>query len=446
MIDIKNKDIQESVEKEKALIEELAALEAKGTKGGGKYEETAEKLYEIGDLIQKQREELAKLEQANADITLQVENQEAAHGRAGQLLESNYKTAVKQREIAEAKAALAKKEADAEKLKSEEKRKQLELERQLEKAREANVSAQRELLSMNDPVAASLADIDDRFADDIAALKAAGEEYSAIVALSERLKAQVKVDDLIKQADRIKVEFEASDRSKEQLEAYRAEIASIQSEIDGLGGGEADQQDAITAQIEAANNALTRTQSLVKELGDNIQANITDVFGQLLSGAMSFEDAMRTILSNILNQIGQILAQQAMMTMFGGMTGGAGLGSTLASYFHTGGLSDSKGGRSALLPSYLFEMTKFRYKTGGIAGLEPDEIPAVLHVGEEVLTKNDPRHRNNGGLSGGISGITIINQLDRDEMSEALISSSVGQKAVLNAIKANKADVKNLMA
>jgi DNA repair exonuclease SbcCD ATPase subunit len=441
MIDIKNKDIQESLNKEKALIEELASLEAAGIKGGGKYEETAEKLYEIGDLIAKQREELAKLEQANADIALQVENQEAAHRRSGQLLESNYQTSVKQREIAEAKAALAKKEADEEKRQTEENRKQLEL----DKLRKANSDAARELLSMDDPVAASLADIDDRFTADIEALKAAGEEYSAIVQLSERLKNQVRVDDLIKEADRIKIEYEASDRSKEQLEAYRAEIARIQSEIDGFGGGEADQQDAMTAQIEAANNALTSTQSLVKELGDNIQENITDVFVQLLSGAMSFEDAMRTILSNILNQIGQILAQQAMMTMFGGMTGGAGLGSTLASYFHTGGLSDSKGGRSALLPSYIFEMTKFRYKTGGIAGLEPDEIPAVLHKGEEVLTANDPRHRNNGGLSAGTSGITIINQLDRDEMSEALISSQVGQKAVLNAIKANKADVKNLI-
>ncbi len=43
-----------------------------------------------------------------------------------------------------------------------------------------------------------------------------------------------------------------------------------------------------------------------------------------------------------------------------------------------------------------------RYHSGGIAGLKPREVPAVLEEGEEVLPADHPRHMNNfksGGLS-----------------------------------------------
>ncbi|GAB1388998.1 hypothetical protein MASR1M6_11790 [Rubrivivax sp.] len=38
---------------------------------------------------------------------------------------------------------------------------------------------------------------------------------------------------------------------------------------------------------------------------------------------------------------------------------------------------------------------------GGIAGLMPNEVPAVLERGEEVLTADDPRHRRNMGRGSG---------------------------------------------
>ena len=53
-----------------------------------------------------------------------------------------------------------------------------------------------------------------------------------------------------------------------------------------------------------------------------------------------------------------------------------------------------------------------KYHTGGIAGYDSDnvsrqlarnEVPTVLLRGEEVLTEQDPRHRNNLRLSSGVS-------------------------------------------
>ncbi len=50
-----------------------------------------------------------------------------------------------------------------------------------------------------------------------------------------------------------------------------------------------------------------------------------------------------------------------------------------------------------------------RFHTGGVTGLAPDEIPIIAQRGEEVLTRNDPRHRDNGGLGGGAPNITVNN-------------------------------------
>lgn len=72
---------------------------------------------------------------------------------------------------------------------------------------------------------------------------------------------------------------------------------------------------------------------------------------------------------------------------FGGLFGGGGdglLDGLGALFLHHGGIAGKDGSPT-------------RYHTGGIAGLMPDEVPAILRRGEEVLTQRDPRHRSNGG-------------------------------------------------
>ena len=51
---------------------------------------------------------------------------------------------------------------------------------------------------------------------------------------------------------------------------------------------------------------------------------------------------------------------------------------------HSGGIAGNA--RRTTLPFY---------HNGGIAGLRPDDIPLIAKRGEEIITQNDPRHRNN---------------------------------------------------
>lgn len=89
------------------------------------------------------------------------------------------------------------------------------------------------------------------------------------------------------------------------------------------------------------------------------------------------------------------------------------LGNIFSGMFHDGGVVGAGGGARMVHPAY-FERAP-RYHRGGIAG---DEVPAVLRRNEEVITRNDPRHRYNGGGMGKVR-IEIVNQGQPQEVVSA---------------------------
>ena len=68
-------------------------------------------------------------------------------------------------------------------------------------------------------------------------------------------------------------------------------------------------------------------------------------------------------------------------------------------------------------------------------GLQPNEVPAILQQGEEVLTKQDPRHRNNGGLPSNSSDqpITVVNSFDPIDALGKALASTKGRKVLIEA-------------
>jgi lambda family phage tail tape measure protein len=85
----------------------------------------------------------------------------------------------------------------------------------------------------------------------------------------------------------------------------------------------------------------------------------------------------------------------------GGSTGSggdvlSGIGTFLAGLFHAGGIASETGVRSRLVDPAIF-LAAPRYHAGGIAGLQPDEIPAILKRGEAVLTERQVAAMGKGG-------------------------------------------------
>lgn len=91
----------------------------------------------------------------------------------------------------------------------------------------------------------------------------------------------------------------------------------------------------------------------------------------------------------------------------GGLVGLLGGGLAATGFAHTGGIIGSKSLMHKLMSPAIFR-DAHRFHSGGVIGLKPNEVPIVGLKGEEVLTEDDPRHRNNLG-KGGSSGGGMVN-------------------------------------
>jgi hypothetical protein len=103
---------------------------------------------------------------------------------------------------------------------------------------------------------------------------------------------------------------------------------------------------------------------------------------------------------------------------------------------HDGGVAGSDVTfRRSVAPEWF--TNAMRYHGGGIAGLRPDEVPAILQRGEEVLTASDARHRANGGAGAAPVNVRNVNLFDPADMLEKALVTRRGERVVLNIVQNN---------
>lgn len=184
------------------------------------------------------------------------------------------------------------------------------------------------------------------------------------------------------------------------------------------------------AQTATANavSAIDRFSQAIAE-GSNVMSSLRDAFLQFAS--------------DFLRQIAQMILQQIIFNAISGALGGA--GGAGAGVAHGGGIVGALGTNRTVSPSWF--TNAMRYHSGGIAGLRPDEVPAILQRGEEVLTREDPRHRLNGGAGGGEAPkVTVVNTLDPSEFISKGLGTRKGDTAVLNWMRANSGAVRQAIS
>lgn len=115
---------------------------------------------------------------------------------------------------------------------------------------------------------------------------------------------------------------------------------------------------------------------------------------------------------------------------------------------HGGGIIGQLGASRRVSP--LWFAAALRYHSGGVAGLRPDEVPTILQRGEEVITRNDVRHRFNGGGAaaqpggGGGEPISQILAIGEDQIANAMRSAS-GRKVILTHIRTERETVRAIL-
>lgn len=248
------------------------------------------------------------------------------------------------------------------------------------------------------------------------------------------------------------------DRINEVTAAYREALVAARSFWLSQNQSDPSVQSAlasIDAAIRGVDSLGSRSIVTSEQINDMIAGgavNAMDRFAESVvageSVVDSFKGAFLEMAANFLREIAQMIAQQAILNMLGGgadSSGGAVAGiltNAVSGLFRHSGGPVSGSGITRQFPAALFAGAQ-RYHTGGIAGLRPNEVPIVAERGEEVLTRRDPRHRDNGGLRGrsGGGGTTlntkIVNVIDPAEIVTAALATTPGQQVFMNFIAAN---------
>ena len=175
--------------------------------------------------------------------------------------------------------------------------------------------------------------------------------------------------------------------------------------------------DSATGLEKAAISLRSSLEQMKQSFAENaLQAGadaLSGLFNDLASGSKSAGDAVRDFARNVALSIAQlaakILATWATLQFINLLPGGPAVLKAMdltAGVKHGGGMAGT--GPLRRVNPLLFAGAP-RYHSGGMVGLKPGEVPAILQTGEEVLSRRDPRNAANGGSG---TNVRIINSID----------------------------------
>jgi len=218
------------------------------------------------------------------------------------------------------------------------------------------------------------------------------------------------------------------------------------------------QNNALALSLQSVGNAARQAAYTQQQVQENIfnmlDSGILNMFDKFAQAIANGEDAVgalgeafRQFAADFLMEIAKMIIKQALFNTLQQISKSISGGLFGVGLMHTGGVVGASGvgvGSRNVSPAWF--SGAMRYHSGGIAGLKPNEVPAILKAGEEVLTENDPRHiRNGGGMAQPVGRTKIVNMFDAASFLKESLSNVVGEETILNYIRANPAAFKQAM-
>ncbi len=289
------------------------------------------------------------------------------------------------------------------------------------------------------------------------------QNLADLAAKEESLANRVKIGDIS--------QVEADRQLGEARDQAQTVGAGILQDLQGAAGSDPEKQaqvEAMTEKLNAQKAAATGLVQAQNELGQSLQnlvqgfaafaANaaidgLSQAMFDIVKGTKSAGDAIRDFVRGMADAMLQMVTRiMATMIVLQGISAITGVPVAALAQFagmtgqvkHSGGIVGQGGTiRSGLNP--LMFAAAPRYHSGGVAGLKPGEVPAVLQKGEEVLTRDDPRHQANGGGQQGGGSTRVINVVDPNMVADYM-SSAAGEKVLVNVIQRNAGSIKQVIS
>lgn len=210
-----------------------------------------------------------------------------------------------------------------------------------------------------------------------------------------------------------------------------------------------------------------RVEKQFDQFGTTVARDVGNTFVDIGMGAKSTSEAFRDLGQSVARSSLQMIANmtvvriqaQLLQSVFGGLgipgIGGGGLiGTGVASggmnggtvfLAHTGGVVGPGLATRSAPPSAFMDAPRF--SRGGIAGLGPDEVPIVAHLNEEIVRRDDPRHRFNGGGRAGEVTMTVRIDLSGHQSKEdvAAIARTAAMEGARQAVAVANAQAPSRM-
>ena len=295
-----------------------------------------------------------------------------------------------------------------------------------------------------------------------------GQVYDLAQAARDREASEKSVNDLLTQQGELQSQLTFAQEQGDQsaTSALSAELDAVNAKLlqavnnsilfwQAVGGPEAQAALLVLFGLKSGLEATGKTAVVTgKQINESIAdkgANALQNFAERIadgeSAVKAFGASFLQMAADFLREIAMMIARTAVLNAIGGASGGGGggAGGTIAGWVsglfrHNGGLVGQGGGFRRINPAAM--LGAVQYHTGGIAGQKPDEVSAMLKIGEEVLTEDDPRHRNNLGKSGGGGSMKVVNVLDPVDLLDRALSSEEGERTFFNWVRGNGAAFK----
>lgn len=219
----------------------------------------------------------------------------------------------------------------------------------------------------------------------------------------DQIQAREKLDKLKEEGKQL------TDSDKSSTAAYADQIAhltemlnagAISQEVFNKAKGKADEAllagrtdseaGAIRALRAYQKESENTADAVEKAFSTAMKATEDAIVNMVTSGEISL-NSLNDLANSVVADITRMLVQQSITGplakwMSGSMESGGFMDSVFGSIFHEGGVAGEMA-PSRQVPAFVFAGAP-RYHSGGIAGLRPDEVPAILQRGESIVPKN----------------------------------------------------------
>ena len=204
------------------------------------------------------------------------------------------------------------------------------------------------------------------------------------------------------------------------------------------GGASAAAAPEVAEAPEAAKSGWELASEAVRDYADKAKETGQGIGEALVSGFRGAEAAvgefvktgklgMRDLVTSILADLAKVSVRRFVLAPVANALSGllGSLGPAFASVLHAGGIVGAPAPQRAV-PALAFAGAP-RLHAGGVAGLRPDEVPAILQKGERVLSRAETRSFERVRADGGVTVNIMTTDAESFRRSRTQVASDIAR-------------------